>query len=115
MAALVGANILPVECGGQWGRGLVAERKRRVEREWIKAGLRVWLERKAGEIRGREGMQTAGVKVLVWRFSKRLFSGGGGGEVKEGDGKVVWGGEEGTVRGLRMYWEGIGKGDTRHD
>lgn len=48
--------------------GTLVERKRRVEREQIKDGLRIWLERKAREIRTKK--RDGGVGVLVWRFSR---------------------------------------------
>ncbi|KAM0723846.1 hypothetical protein Q7P37_000836 [Cladosporium fusiforme] len=87
LSALVSANILPQECGkvdrrsGEfvWGAGVagpLVERKRRLERERLKEGLRARVQRKADEIlrRRKEGV---GVGVLVWRFSKRLRLGGG--------------------------------------
>lgn len=80
LSTLVSANILPSECfkldrtSGErvWGSGLagaLVERKRRLERENLKAGLRAWLERKARSVAARvhEGGK---VPVLVWRFSK---------------------------------------------
>lgn len=84
----------------------MAERKRRVEREKVKEGLRVWLERKAGEIKKRK-IRDGGVSVLVWRFSKRLK-----GEERwrgKNEGVVLEGGE-GRVRGLKKFWEGVGGG-----
>jgi hypothetical protein len=50
--------------------GALVERKRQVEREQIKEGLRVWLERKAREIRSRKS--EGGVGMLVWRFSRKM-------------------------------------------
>lgn len=50
------------------------ERKRRVEREQIKEGLRVWLERKAREII-RTHRKDGRVGVLVWRFSRKAKAG----------------------------------------
>ena len=84
-------------------RGLVVERKRRVERELVKEGLRVWLERKAGEILKRR-KDCVGVGVLVWRFSKR----GKGVEVRERERTVGEGLEKGRVLGLKRFWEGLG-------
>lgn len=80
LKSLVGSGILPRECckydrsSGEiiWGNGVsgaLVERKRKVEREQIKEGLRVWLERKAREIRARKD---GGVGVLVWRFSRKM-------------------------------------------
>lgn len=79
------------------------ERKRRVERELVKEGLRVWLERKAGEIlkRRKDGV---GVGILVWRFSKR----GKGAEVRE-EKKVGEWFEKGRVSGLKRFWEGLSR------
>lgn len=55
--------------------GGLLERKKKVEREKFKEGLRVWLDRKAGEIRRRHSRTgSLGVGILVWRFSKRLKS-----------------------------------------
>jgi len=81
LKTLIAVGIIPRECCGYdrrsgeivWGRGVagaLVERKRKVEREQIKEGLRVWLERKAREIRTRK--KEGGVGVLVWRFSRKL-------------------------------------------
>ncbi|KAF2159232.1 hypothetical protein M409DRAFT_71132 [Zasmidium cellare ATCC 36951] len=81
LSTLVAANILPRECcrvdrtSGEfvWGVGVagaLVERKRRVEREQIKEGLRVWLERKAREI-VTSHKKDGRVGVLVWRFSRK--------------------------------------------
>lgn len=81
ISTLVSNNILPPECckydrkSGEivWGTGVagaLVERKRRVEKEQIKEGLKVWLERKAREIGTRK--KEGGVGVLVWRFSKKI-------------------------------------------
>jgi hypothetical protein len=84
LKSLVGAGIFPRECCGYdrrsgeivWGTGVAGsllERKRKVEREQIKEGLRVWLERKAREIRVRSAKKREfGVGTLVWRFSRKL-------------------------------------------
>ena len=56
-----------------WGTGVagaLVERKRKVEREQIKEGLRVWLERKACEIRSMK--KEGAVGTLVWRFSHKV-------------------------------------------
>lgn len=90
LKTLVGCGIIPRECcrydrrSGEvvWGNGVVApslvERKRRLEREQIKEGLRVWLERKAYQIRARK--KEGGVGVLVWRFSRKMKLGNTGEE-----------------------------------
>lgn len=87
-----------------WGCGVagpLVERKRKLERERLKEGLRVWLERKARQIptRRKEG----GVGVLVWRFSKRL---------KLEDQTQCHSGPEkpkkDLVNGLKRFWENLG-------
>jgi len=117
---LVSANILPKECckldrrSGDfiWGVGVagpLVARKRQLERERLKEGLRVWLDRKAREIRARK-KEGVGVGVLVWRFSKKLKmsntmaetgAGAGGNERPRDD----------RVRGLRRFWEGLGRSE----
>lgn len=91
------------------GGGLV-ERKRKVEREKVKEGLRVWLERKAGEIRRRKKDGVA-VGVLVWRFSRRpkldAAANSGAGKVRETDRL-----QDGKVLGLKRFWEGLGSGSS---
>lgn len=81
--------------------GALVERKRRVEREQIKEGLRVWLERKARDIglRRKEG----GVGVLVWRFTRKMKLGESHRlrcDVSETPGKD-------KVNGLRRFWESV--------
>jgi len=115
LSSLVNANIVPKECcrrDRQSGEMLIAtagilERKRKVEREKVKEGLRVWLERKAGEI-GRK--KDVGVGILVWRFSKRAkavpcdVSG-----LQPRLSHASWEGHEaGRVRRLRRFWEDLG-------
>ena len=87
-----------------WGPGIAGaliERKRRVEREQIKEGLKVWLERKAREIRSRK--KEGGVGTLVWRFSRKM---------KHGDAKreiLDWPEEpkKDKVTGLKRFFEGL--------
>ncbi|KAK5113252.1 hypothetical protein LTR62_003588 [Meristemomyces frigidus] len=113
LSSLVSANILPQECcrydrrSGEiiWGQGVagsLVERKRRVEREYLRDGLRVWLERKADRIRARQVDAAGGVGVLVWRFSKKL---------KVGDARRVEGRRDRPrkekVSGLKRFWEGV--------
>ncbi|CAK4031184.1 hypothetical protein DOTSEDRAFT_69001 [Lecanosticta acicola] len=114
LSTLVSANILPKECcrrdrtSGEfvWGvSGPVFERKRRVEVEKIKEGLRVWLERKARQIhlRRREG----GVGVLVWRFSRRIKTG----DARSTPNNVyVERPNKERVSSLRRFFEGLGSG-----
>lgn len=78
------------------------ERKRRVEREIVKEGLRVWLERKAREITRKRDNVVVG--VLVWRFSKKLKLGDNKGHARERPDRL----EKGRVSGLKRYWEGLG-------
>ncbi|PNS16231.1 hypothetical protein CAC42_6338 [Sphaceloma murrayae] len=122
ITSLVSANILPRECcrrdraSGDYlfaaseRGGLVTERKRKVEREKVKEGLRVWLERKAGEILKRRE-KGVGVGVLVWRLQKRMKIE----EMREGRRGVVIEGHEGRVKGLRSFWEGVGGGLGREE
>jgi hypothetical protein len=115
LASLVSANILPKECckidrlSGDfvWGMGVagpLVERRRRLERERMKEGLRVRLERKANAIKERR-KESAGVGVLIWRISKRLkltsASENHDHLVKEESPR------QGKVIGLRRFWEGL--------
>ena len=83
LSTLVSRNIVPRECCKRdigagdiiWGTGIAGallERKRRVEREHLCHGLRVWLERKANQIQVRQKDAAGGVGILVWRFSRRM-------------------------------------------
>lgn len=114
--SLVSANILPKECckidrhSGNfvWGIGVagpLVQSRRRLERERLKEGLRVRLEKKANAIRERR-RDGAGVGILIWRFSKRL-------KLSNAVEKhAIIGGEETPRRekvgGLRRFWEGLG-------
>jgi hypothetical protein len=113
---LVSANILPKECckidrhSGNfvWGIGVagpLVQSRRRLERERLKEGLRVRLEKKANAIRERR-REGAGVGILIWRFSKRLKLGNA---VEK---HAITGGQEiprrEKVGGLRRFWEGLG-------
>jgi hypothetical protein len=114
--SLVSANILPKECckidrhSGNfvWGIGVagpLVQSRRRLERERLKEGLRVRLEKKANAIRERRREGT-GVGILIWRFSKRL-------KLSSAIEKhAIVGGEEvprkEKVGGLRRFWEGLG-------
>lgn len=79
--------------------GALVERKRKVEREQIKEGLRVWLERKARQIRSRKN--EAGVGTLVWRFRKM-----GEPKVENSDGRQRPMREK--VTGLKRFFEDLG-------
>lgn len=128
-SSLVKSNILPLECykcdktTGEvlWGQGLspvILEKKRRIERERIKDGLRAWLERKAHSIREQTSSRSSehtteriSVKWLV-----RTFTGPNRGGSERWGGKAVAGvqhPDEPTrahVYGLRRFWESIAKG-----
>ncbi|OQO11196.1 hypothetical protein B0A48_05452 [Cryoendolithus antarcticus] len=114
LSSLVAANILPKECcrvdrrSGDfvWGGGGLVERKRQLERERLKEGLRVWLERKAREIRARRKDGSAGVGVLVWKFSKKMKVSGGSErrEIAEWERRP----KREKVGGLKRFWEGLG-------
>lgn len=116
ISTLLSANILPKECcridrrSGDivWGVGVagpLVERKRRLERESLKEGLRTRLERKAFEIKERR-RETTGVGILIWRFSRRLRLSGVT-ERREQHPREEWP-NRGKVNGLRRFWEGLG-------
>ena len=79
--------------------GTLVERKRKVEREQIKEGLRVWLERKAKEISTRRS--DGGVGTLIWRFS-RLRRSEAKGESRDEMPKKE------RVTGLKSFFEDLG-------
>lgn len=84
--------------------GSVLERERKVEREKVKEGLKIWLERRAGEIRRRR--KDVGVGILVWRFSRKpkMAVSENGRQSRNGIG--AWEvPERGRVKGLRRFWE----------
>lgn len=113
LKTLVGCGIIPRECykydrrSGEVvsGDGVVAgslvERKRRLEREQIKEGLRVWLERKAHQIRARKKEGCVG--VLVWRFSRKLKLGTGSEKHLEWMDKP----SKDKVSGLKSFFEDL--------
>ena len=114
--SLVSANILPKECckidrhSGNfvWGIGVagpLVQSRRRLERERLKEGLRVRLEKKANAIRERR-REGAGVGILIWRFSKRLKLGTTIEKRSISDGEDVPRKEK--VGSLRRFWEGLG-------
>lgn len=78
VASLVEWNILPEECARKGGNAVapgLVERRRRVIREVLKDGLRVWVQRQAVLMQRRkeeEGeKEKVGVKGLVRRFTTR--------------------------------------------
>ena len=118
LAALVSANILPKECcrydrrTGEvvWGAGVagaLVERKRKVEKEQIKEGLKVWLERKAYHIRTRK--REGGVGVLVWRFSRKMKVG----DADKGSESWRERPRNDKVSSLMRFWENLGSSPTR--
>ncbi|KAL1297811.1 hypothetical protein AAFC00_006340 [Neodothiora populina] len=121
LSSLVNANIVPRDCcrhdrrSGEMliSSGTIVERKRKIEREKVKEGLRVWLERKAGAIGRRKD---AGVGILVWRFSKRARTGAQDTSSKQRQSNpgLCEMAESGKVRGLRRFWENVGAPQPIH-
>ncbi|KAF2718016.1 hypothetical protein K431DRAFT_143135 [Polychaeton citri CBS 116435] len=117
LSTLISTNIVPKECckvdrrSGEflWGTGVsggLIERKRQVEREKFKEGLRVWLERKARDI--KEKKREGGVGVLVWRFSRRLKLNSS--NDRQPRDQLHWHSEKPKkekVSGLKRFWEGL--------
>lgn len=110
------ANILPKECckydrrSGEivWGNGIagaLVERKRQVEREKIKEGLKVWLERKAHQI-GLRKEEEGRVGIMLWRFSRKMRIG------EPPNNRPDWRErpKKDRVSGLKRFWEGMGNG-----
>ena len=100
MSTLISANIIPRECS-HGVSGTLIERKRRVEREQIKEGLRVWLERKALQIRSRKVED--GVRALVWRFSRKMKMGDSRKDAMEWPERP----RKEKVTGLKSFWESL--------
>ncbi len=77
--SLVELNILPEECARKGGNAVapgLVERRRRVIKESLKDGLRVWVERRAILVQRRkeEGeKERLGVKGLVRRFTRKML------------------------------------------
>lgn len=92
-----------------WGTGVagaLVERKRRVEREQIKEGLRVWLERKAREIRAHK--RDGRVGIMVWRFS-RMVKIGGDGDTRGDSNVCCQKPDKEKVGSLRRFFESLGR------
>ncbi|KAF2485695.1 hypothetical protein BDY17DRAFT_322517 [Neohortaea acidophila] len=120
LSSLISENKIPVECCkydrrsgefvlGTGVAGQLVERKRRVEREQMKAGLRVWLERKARDISSRPRGE-GGVGVMVWRFSRKLklaASASAAADTRLQCGMAMREPERDRVNRLRRFWEGI--------
>ena len=115
LSSLISENKIPHECCkydrnsgefvlGTGVAGALVERKRRVEREQIKEGLRVWLDRKARDIKSRT--KEGGVGVMVWRFSRKMKLG----ELNNDDAVLTTRPQKDSTRvaGLRRFWEGLG-------
>ncbi|RMX83114.1 hypothetical protein D0869_05560 [Hortaea werneckii] len=114
LSTLVSKNIVPRECCKRdissgdiiWGTGIAGallERKRRVEREHICNGLRVWLERKANQIQVRQKDAAGVVGILVWRFSRKMKITD---NRKPSDGRVERPRRD-RVTGLKRFWENL--------
>ncbi|KAF2239749.1 hypothetical protein EV356DRAFT_499967 [Viridothelium virens] len=121
-ASLIDKGVLPKECfvrekaaggdeavrsGVAWG---IVEARRRVERERVKDGLRVWVGRMAGKIQsGRVERTGCGVWSMVWRFSR----GERGRRERERSARreeAIPG--RSRVGGLRRFWEEIAEGQN---
>ncbi|EME50325.1 hypothetical protein DOTSEDRAFT_69001 [Dothistroma septosporum NZE10] len=117
LSTLVSTNIVPKECckidrtSGEavWGAGVagaLVETKRRVEREQLKEGLRVWLERKACQIGARR--KEGGVGIMVWRFSRKVRIS----EAQRQFGRLYEKPRKEKVSGLKRFFEGLGNNRT---
>ncbi|KAI9712734.1 MAG: hypothetical protein M1820_001356 [Bogoriella megaspora] len=119
-ASLIDKGVLPRECYAKAGRGAmegevgllgvgwgIVEARRKVEKERVKDGLRVWIGRMAGRIQSG-GVQSGGCGVwgMVWRFSRGER--GRSGRERD-DGARMDSVEPGRSRvgGLRRFWEGM--------
>lgn len=113
LKTLISTGKIPRECcrydrhSGEivWGTGLagaLVERKRKVEREQIKEGLRVWLDRKAREIRSRRN--EGGVGTLVWRFSRKMKMSESKGQTSDWQDMP----KKEKVTGLKRFFENLG-------
>ena len=81
------------------------ERKRKLELEKFKEGLRVWLEKKARAIKKHKS-HVGGVGILVWRFTKR--SKGTSFSFTETSSASQQGTQTDHVSNLRRFWEDVG-------
>ncbi|KAK4634500.1 hypothetical protein CLAFUW4_00053 [Fulvia fulva] len=117
LSTLVSTNIVPKECcridrtSGDfvWGAGVagaLVETKRKVEREQIKEGLRVWLERKARQIRTRR--EEGGVGIMVWRLSRKIRIS----EAQRQFDALYEKPRKEKVSGLKRFFEGLGSNRT---
>ncbi|CAD0115245.1 unnamed protein product, partial [Aureobasidium uvarum] len=111
VSSLVNARILPKDCcrrDRSSGEIIVThsglyERKRKLELEKFKEGMRIWLEKKARAISRRKSI-VGGVGILVWRFTKR--SKGPDDLPTEPSSHAC--SENYHVSSLRRFWEDIG-------
>lgn len=114
VSSLVNARILPKECcrrDRSSGDIIVAhsglfERKRKLELEKFKEGMRAWLEKKARAIKKHKS-HVGDVGILVWRFTKRS---------KETDYSLTESSSRARsntdrVSSLRRFWEDLGSGE----
>lgn len=74
-----------------------------MEREHLREGLRVWLERKAHQIRARQKDAAGGVGVLVWRFSRKMKLV----DTKRGFDHWPEKPKKDKVSGLKRFWESV--------
>ncbi|CAC9892372.1 unnamed protein product [Aureobasidium pullulans] len=112
VSSLVNARIIPRDCCRRdHVSGLIVtqsglfERKRKLELEKFKEGLRVWLEKKARAIKKHKS-HVGGVGILVWRFTKR--SKGTNFSFTETSSASQQGTQTDHVSNLRRFWEDVG-------
>ena len=82
--------------------GALVERKRKVEREQIKEGLRARLEKKARDIHSRNNEGIVG--ILAWRLSRKMKIGEATSESCTRREKPM----KEKVTGLKRFFEGLG-------
>jgi hypothetical protein len=111
ISSLVNARILPKDCchrdrlSGEIivTHSKIFERKRKLELEKFKEGLRSWLEKKARVIKKHKS-NVGGVGILVWRFTQR--SKGSDSSTTDPSPRACSNNHQ--VASLRRFWEDIG-------
>jgi hypothetical protein len=111
VSSLVNARILPKDCCRRdrvSGEIIVTysrifERKRKLELERFKEGMRGWLEKKARAIKKHKS-QVGGVGILVWRFTQR--SKGADSSLSDSSPRACSNNHH--VSSLRRFWEDMG-------
>jgi hypothetical protein len=109
--SLVNARILPKDCchrdrlSGEViiTHSRIFERKRKLELEKFKEGLRGWLEKKARVIKKHKS-NVGGVGILVWRFTQR--SKGSNSSTTNPSPRACSNNQH--VSSLRRFWEDMG-------